>query len=140
MNSELFSQINWLAVLVAAVAYFILGALWYSKILFANMWIKAHGIDMNDPNGRKGLGMMMFLSFIGFFIICIGLDMLVVKLDLGGYMSGIKLGLATGVCFSMMALSITYLYTRKPISLHLIDGLYHVVGQIIAAIILCVWG
>ena len=140
MNSEIFSQINWLAVLVAAVAYFILGALWYSKILFANMWIKAHGIDMNDPNGRKGLGMMMFLSFVGFFIVCIGLEMLVVKLDLSGYMSGIKLGLATGVCFSMMALSITYLYTRKPISLHLIDGLYHVIGQIIAAIILCVWG
>jgi len=140
MNSEIFSQINWLAVLVAAVAYFILGALWYSNILFANMWIKAHGIDMNDPNGRKGLGMMMFLSFVGFFIVCIGLEMLVVKLDLSGYMSGIKLGLATGVCFSMMALSITYLYTRKPISLHLIDGLYHVIGQIIAAIILCVWG
>ena len=140
MNSEIFSQFNWLAVLVAAVAYFILGALWYSKILFANMWIKAHGIDMNDPNGRKGLGMMMFLSFIGFFVVCVGLEMLVVKLDLGGYMSGIKLGLATGVCFSWMALSITYLYTRKPVTLHFIDGLYHVVGQIIAAIILCVWG
>ena len=139
MNSELFSHINWLAVLVAAVAYFILGALWFSKILFAPMWIKGHGINVNDPNGRKGMGQMMFLSFIAFFIICIGLALLVVKMDLNGYMSGIKLALATGICFSWMAISISHLYTKKPFSLHLIDGAYHLVGQIIATIILSVW-
>lgn len=139
MNSELFSQINWLAVLVAAVAYFILGALWFSKILFAGMWIKGHGINVNDPNGRKGLGQMMFLSFVAFFVICIGLALLAVKMDLAGYMSGIKLGLTTGVCFSWMAISVSHLYTRKPFTLHLIDGAYHLVAQIIAAVIICIW-
>jgi hypothetical protein len=54
-------------------------------------------------------------------------------------MSGLKLGLMTGLLFSATAISITYLYIKKPIGLHFIDGLYHVVGQIVAAIILCIW-
>ena len=35
-------QINYLAVLVAALATFFLGALWYSPILFAKAWMRAH--------------------------------------------------------------------------------------------------
>jgi hypothetical protein len=53
--------------------------------------------------------------------------------------SGIKLGLFTGICFGSTAISITFLYIKKPLAIHFIDNLYHVVGQIIAAIILCVW-
>ena len=36
MDTSFFSDMNWLAVLVAAVANFMLGALWYSKALFVN--------------------------------------------------------------------------------------------------------
>ena len=44
MDTSFFSDMNWLAVLVAAVAYFMLGALWYSKALFGNAWIKYSGV------------------------------------------------------------------------------------------------
>ena len=139
MNTEIFSQINWLAVLVAAIAYFILGALWYSKVLFSNKWIQAHSINVTDPNLRTGLGQMMFMSFLLFFLICIGLAILVVKLDLREAISGAKIGFATGVCFAFTSLSIGYLYQKKPFAAHAIDGAFHIVGYIIAAIILCVW-
>jgi hypothetical protein len=133
------SNLNWLHVLVAAIAYFILGAIWYS-FLFQKQWIRYHKIDMNDPEGKKGVGMIMFTSFIWTFIICTGLAILIFKTPMaGGAMSGIKLGLTTGVCFSALAISMTYLYLKKPAGLHFIDGLYHVVGQIIAAIILILW-
>ena len=35
MGSALFSNLNWLAIAVAAIAYFMIGGLWYSKMLFA---------------------------------------------------------------------------------------------------------
>ena len=35
--------VNWLAVIVAAVAMFGLGAVWYSPALFVNQWAKAAG-------------------------------------------------------------------------------------------------
>ena len=82
----------------------------------------------------------MALSFVGFFVICTGLAILALKMNLAHeILPGIKLGLTTGVCFSAAAISITYLYVKKPFGLHLIDGLYHVIGQIIAGVILCAW-
>jgi uncharacterized protein DUF1761 len=139
MNTEIFSQINWLAVLVAAIAYFILGALWYSKALFANKWIQAHAINTSDPNLRTGIGQMMFMSFLLFILICIGLAILIVKLDLREAISGVKIGLATGVCFAFTSVCIGYLYQKKPFAAHVIDGGFHIVGYIIASIILCMW-
>ena len=139
MDTSIFSEINWLAVLTGAVAYFMLGAIWYSKLLFANKWIGYHGIDMNDPEIKKGVGGIMFTSFLMFMVISICLGILIERMQLTQVLSGVKLGLFTGVGFSFAAISITYLYVKKPFALHLIDGIYHVVGQIIAAIIICIW-
>ena len=132
------SSLNWLHVLVAAIAYFILGAIWYS-FLFSKKWVAWHQIDVNHPDAKKGVAALMFGSFIWFFIISVGIAVLVSKLALDNAVSGAKLGLFTGVCFSAAAISINYLYLKKHPGLHFIDGLYHVVGQIIVAVILCVW-
>jgi hypothetical protein len=135
----IFSYVNWLHVLVAAIAYFALGAIWYS-FLFQKPWIRYHKIDMNDPEGKKGVGAVMFMSFIWMFIVTLGLEILIYRAGIdGGAMSGVKLGLTTGVFFSASAISINYLYLKRPLALHFIDGLYHVVGQVIAAVILCAW-
>ncbi|HPG12256.1 MAG TPA: DUF1761 domain-containing protein [Chitinophagaceae bacterium] len=140
MDTSFFSHLNWLAVAVATVAYFMLGALWYSKALFANSWIKSTGVDMNNPDAKKGVGGIMLTTFILEFIICIGLGILVYRLNLvGGFMSGVKLGVLTGVCFSGTVIFISYMYQSKAKPLGFIDGGYHLVGNIIAAVILCLW-
>lgn len=38
--------INYFAILVCGLASIIIGALWYSKILFGNLYIKATGMDI----------------------------------------------------------------------------------------------
>ena len=81
----------------------------------------------------------MAFTFLLEAVTCIGLGILVYRLALDGYMSGIKLGLLTGICFSAIGIFISYLYQSRPSSLSFIDGGYHVVGNVIAAIILCVW-
>ena len=139
MDSNFFGDINWLAVLAATLAYFTLGAIWYSKALFANRWIEYHSIKMDDPTLKKGVAAIMTLSFVWFLVITIGLALIVDRLGLNGPLPGIKLGLLTGICFSFAVISITYLYVKKAAGLHFIDGLYHVVGQIIASVILCIW-
>jgi hypothetical protein len=138
MDTSFLSNLNWLHILVAAIAYFALGAIWYSA-LFGKRWVAYQNINMNDPNAKKGTGAIMFGSFIWMFISSIGLAIIVNKLHLSTAMSGVKWGLLTGIAFSSAAISISYLYVKKPAGLHFIDCLYHVVGQIIAAIILCVW-
>ena len=138
MDTSIFSNLNWLHVLVAAIAYFALGAVWYSA-LFGKKWVAYQNINMNDPNAKKGTGAIMTASFVWMLITTIGLAILIHRLGLTGGASGAKLGLLTGLCFSAAAISISYLYVKKPAALHCIDGLYHVLGQVIAAVILCVW-
>ncbi len=140
MDTSIFSELNWLAVLVAAVAYFMLGAIWYSKALFGNTWIASSGVDMNNPDARKGVGGIMAFTFLLEFITCIGLAILAYRMMLDGAISGIKLGLFTGICFSSIGIAISYLYQSKRMALTLIDGGYHILGNVLAAIIICIWG
>jgi len=139
MNNELLSNINWLAVLVAAVAYFVLGAIWYSKALFAPKWAKLVGIQMNSEANKKGLGAMMLGSFILIAITCIVLALMVVRMDLFVLTSGLKLGCLTGLGFATTAVSISFIYEKRPTALYFIDCGYHLVGHIAAAIILVCW-
>ena len=139
MSTTFLEGINWLAVLLGALGYFVLGALWYSKILFADKWIAYTRIDMSDPNLKKGVGAIMFMSFIWMFISAVGIAILKERMELSVWQSGVKLGLITGICFGMASISISYLYEKRPMGLHLINGLYTILGNIIAAVIICSW-
>ena len=139
MNTDLFSHINWLAVLVAALAYFFLGAIWYS-FLFRNAWIKAAGVNMNDPNAKTGVAGIMIASFITIIVTSLGLALFISRIaGPGGWMTGLKVGLTAGVCFCAMAIANSYLYEKRPMALHLINSLYNIVGCVIAGIIISVW-
>jgi MFS family permease len=140
MGTEIFSHLNWLAIIVAAVAYFALGALWYSKILFVNPWIRMTGVKMGDPDAKKGLAQMMLTSLVLMIICSLGLALFLTKANPPlTWMSGAKTGLVAGLCFSSTGISVSYLYERRPLGLHLINGGYNVVGSMIAGIILAVW-
>ena len=139
MNPEILKHIHWLAVLVAGVGYFALGALWYSKVLFAPKWLALLKIDTTDPNATKGMAGIMVTSFITILVACAGLAVLVTYLHLSSLSQGIKLGALTGICFGSTAISNSYLYEKRPLGLHLINGGYTLVGNIIAAVIICVW-
>lgn len=138
MNTEVFNHIPWLHVLVGALGYFALGSIWYST-LFGKQWIAYTGINMNDPNAKKGVAGIMFTSFLLMFVTTIGLAIFEYKLQIGSTVPAVKLGLLTGVCFSMTAISISLVYEKKPLGLHFINGGYNIIGNIIAAVILAVW-
>ena len=140
MNTEFFNNLNWLAILCGALGYFALGALWYSKILFANKWIELTGVDVNDPNATKGMAALMTMSFVWMFISSLGIAILRDRIgDITGWMGGVKLGALTGLFFGTASISISYLYEKRPMVLYFINGGYSVLGNIIAAIIICSW-
>lgn len=138
MGTEIFSNLNWLAVIVAGLAYFVLGAIWYSFI-FKNAWIKLSGVNVNDPNAKKGVAMIMLSSLILMIICSLGLAIFLYKTGPTSWMSGAKTGLVAGVCFSATGICISYLYEKRPLGLHLINAGYNVAGCVIAGIILSVW-
>ncbi len=138
--SDLFSDINWLAVFVATIVYFMLGAAWYSKALFGTRWASMVKLDMNDPNMKKGMAQLMIGSFVFMLIACIGLAILIARINpLPEVIGGIKIGLLAGICFATTAVCISFLYEKKPTGLFLIDSGYHVLGLTAAAVILVMW-
>ncbi len=138
---NLFDYINWVAVFVAALAYFMLGALWYSKVLFAKRWISDLKIDVNNPDAKKGMGIMFGGSFVLMFVQSLAIAILAERLGIrgAGWMSGVKLGALTGCCFCAATIGVNYLYEKKPCSLFLINAGYAIAGNIIAAVIICMW-
>jgi hypothetical protein len=136
-----FDYLNWPAIAVAALAYFALGALWYSKVLFAKRWIADLKIDINDPNAKKGVGLMFGGSLVLMFVQSLAIAVIANRLEIigAGWMSGLKLGAVTGGFLCAAAVAVNYLYEKKPISLFLINGGYAIVGNIIAAVIICSW-
>ena len=60
-------NINYVAVLVAAVAQFIFGAIWYMP-LFGGMWGKIHGFDTKSKEVqdemRKGMAPLLVAQFV----------------------------------------------------------------------------
>ena len=140
MNTDFLKDINWLAVLVAGIAYWALGALWYSKVLFANKWLAYTKINPNDPDAKKGMGIMFGGSLVLMVLTATGLSILVHRMDITAcWMSGLKLGAITGLLFGSTAISVSYLYEKRPWGLYLINCGYTLAGNIIAAVIVCCW-
>jgi Protein of unknown function (DUF1761) len=139
MNTAFLDGINWLAVLVAGLAYFALGAIWYS-FLFSKQWIKSSGVDVNNPKMKEGMAVTMGSSAVLMILTAVGIAILANKLELSAcWMSGVKLGAVTGLLLGSTAISISYLYEKRPLGLYLINGGYTLLGNIIAATIICCW-
>ena len=68
------SNINWLSVIVATIAAFILGSLWYSPVLFGKVWQKELGLSdekIKNANMAVIFGTSFVLEFIAaLFLIC----------------------------------------------------------------------
>ena len=136
-----FNNINYLAVLVAGVASFALGAIWYSPVMFAKRWQNELGFtdeylrQANMPLVMGGSLVMMIIMALGNAI----LQQAIYGAD-GNLELGLKTGLMIGLFFSATTLAINYFYQRKSLMLWLIDALYQVFFCAIAGAIIGAWG
>ena len=62
--------LDYVAILVASVAQFIIGAVWYMPI-FGNIWGKIHGMDQVSPDERKVMQSKMMPLMVAQFIVTV---------------------------------------------------------------------
>lgn len=133
-------KLNWFPILVAAAAYWLLGALWYSAI-FGGIWSKGleqQGIKLAKPT--KGEMATKFIgTFVANLVVVIAVAWLVDAVHLVRLVGAVKLGLLLGVGISGMALATAYSWENKPLSNLLVDASYHTLGPIVAAAIVLSW-
>ena len=65
-------EINWIALLLAALSTLVVGFIWYNPKVFGNIWMKEAGLkqeDMKDFNMVKVFGLSIVYAFLISFII-----------------------------------------------------------------------
>lgn len=135
MSLDTFGDVNYLAVIVGALVYFGIGALWYSPALFATPWMAASGAQ---PGNRIPVG-LFGLSLVLEFLAALGLAVLAVAVDASTVGDGLLLGLVAGIAFAISALAVTQAYERRPFVLQLINGGYHVLSLAAIGVLVAVW-
>lgn len=129
-------HINLLAVLAAGVANFVLGALWYSPLMFVKPWQAEIGADPNKKADMKAMGPRLAATFV------LGLVQAYVFAMFIGYVSpprGALYGVAAGLCWVAAAFGINYIFAGRSFRLFLIDGGFNVVVFTLYGLILGAW-
>jgi presenilin-like A22 family membrane protease len=131
------NTINWLAVIVAAVSAFALGAIWYSPILFMKPWRKDNNFTEGDiKKGNKGK--IFGISFVLTLIMAVNLAMFLngnPDLDIR---MGALYGLLAGV-WVFCGIGIIGLFEHKAARYIFINGGYCLVALGLMGAILGAW-
>ena len=125
--------INWLAVVFGTLAFFVVGAVWYSA-LFAKLWQREVGLSDEQLKSGRNMALTFGTTFVLEFVIVLTLGHLFAFLHPGDHA---KMMMATGFGLAIMApaLGINYLYMRKSLTLWLIDAGHFVVGMTVVGLV-----
>ena len=129
---------KWLAVILAALAYFVLGAIWYAPPVLGKAWMTAGGMEMPADGQRPGPAIYI-VPLIGSVLSAIALGMIAVASRTDTIGEGIVLGLVVGVGFAISISLVTATFeSDKPNAMAWgsINAGYHLVGNVVAAIII----
>jgi uncharacterized protein YacL len=135
-------HVNYIAILVVAVISFLIGAVWYSPVMFAKQWIKA--TNKTEDDLKKGAGTTAYIiSFIAWliasYVLAVIIDYSVDVYSSPQFLYGI---LAAFLCWFgfVAATSLVHnLFAQRPTILWLIDSGYVLVALLISGAVLAEW-
>ena len=134
MISQL-ANLNWISVLTGFVAYFVLGALWFT-LLFK----KQYAISLGKENNMSEKPAPIFIigPALCSLVITIASAILIYALGIDSYGKAIEFALLVGIGY-LVANTVNIAINPnipRPIHYGIISGSYHLVGILIVSIIL----
>lgn len=134
-------EVNYIAVLIAAVVNMGVGALWYSPLLFAKPWMKLTGIKAKEVENSKKNGMAkeMVLTFVSGIFLAFALAVLINKLEINTGADGALTGLLASLGFVATTMFPNYLFENKPLMLWKINVGYPIVSMTLMGAILALF-
>jgi len=134
-------RINHLAVAVAALAYWVLGAVWYSPLLFARPFIALMRWTPEELAAVQsaGAGKEIALALLGSLVVAYVLAHFVKFVGAETAGTGLKVGFWLWLGFVVTTNSATFLFEGRPFGLYLISIGYNLVGLLGMGALLAVW-
>jgi hypothetical protein len=120
-----FGLVNWIPVLGATIAAFVLGGIWYSPMVFGKAWVAANGFDVKSMKEKdRNVGALFVLAFVLQWLTASLLS--AVLGPNANAMYGLNVGLLAGAFFAATSLGVTYIFENRGVKLFLINGGYYV--------------
>jgi len=133
------ARVNWLAVVVAAVVYFVIGALWYS-MLFGNAWMIGIGkTEAQIMAERPNPTMAFVITFICNLILSSVLAQVIVATGKATAMHGMRVAFIAWAGFIATTLMMNYQFEVRTFTLWAINAGYPLIGMLIMGGILGSW-
>lgn len=130
--------LNMIATLVAGLAFWMVGALFYG-VLFADLWMGLWGFGPADEARMEAsMGMTMGIGFLLSLVFAGVLGFALKALKADGMMSAIKWAIFLWAGFVVTTMSYDMIYALQPVLLLVLDGAHTLTGFIIMAALLTV--
>ena len=133
-----YAAISYLAVLVAAIAGFALGGLWYSPAMFLSVWMKALGKKKEELCGSS-TAKPMAVTALTTLVTAYVLSLFIHGIGATNLMGGLLTGLSVGIGFVATSMLSDYLFCNFSIRLFLIQAGFRVVSLTLMGAILGAW-
>jgi hypothetical protein len=128
--------VNYLAVLVAAIVNMFIGSIWYSKMAFADAWLKGIGKRMEDLQGaRSGY----VLVFIGSLLMAWVMAHVVQWAGATSFWPGVLVGFYMWLGFALPTMGANMVFEMRPRNLMMINIGYPLVALLFMGGILAAW-
>lgn len=125
------------SLLACAVLLWLLGALWYSPLLFARPWAAIVGRQMGEK--PKGVAHGMIASFFGDILLAFVLAHIILWSGAATFATGAFVGLIAWIGFVVAPLYPQRIYEGRPFAYFAINAGYWLIGFVLAGGILASW-
>lgn len=140
MKFEILHHLNYTAILVAALAYFFVGFLWFG-LLFGKPWSKELekvGMTFTKPTTGQ-MVMMMLRSFFFNLVTAITVAYVMHTFGFQTFDTALKVGLALGVGLAGATVGMDHTWKKGSFLLLVLDGSHVIVGVTVCTLIISLW-
>ena len=126
--------VNVLAVIAAAASSFLLGGLWYSRVLFGEVWTREAGASTNKERHRAVVFVVSWICWLiaaWLFAIWLPRGWILARATTAGFL--------VGLVFVAGSFGVNYAFGGRSFRLWLIDAGYHTLQFTLYGLIIGAW-
>ena len=132
-----FAELNWAAIVVAALSYMAIASLWYSKLVVGRRWMQYVGLTDEIMKERASYAILVYPLFTS--ILLATTMALIIENVGGGLAEGVLVGGLTGIGVAVMFMIPHYVFAYRPMGLALIDTVQVALVSIVMGVIIGAW-
>lgn len=131
-------QLNYLAILVSAILYLGIAALWYSPLVLGRTWMKENRFN-DEELEKKGMLPALGYAFLAAVILSFGLALVIHMANIESWFGGALVGLFASLLISVPAALPVYVFEGRSIRLFIINEGMPVLAMVIMGAVTGGW-